>query len=763
MPASGAVDIATPANLVAPVYPGVSDSTTRTLTAGFFRIDGGIVSGTIYGGRHVFATPQNLSNQVLAFTIGASSLAAVSTITSLSVADGVMIAIFDNLGNYRRWNLISGNSQGVNLNTASPVRPFSIECSCTTTMQEQSATPPNLANIVAFEIHQKRQGTSPTGIRMGNLYKIDKSTPIQLTGTNPTIADFATYEESQTKLYFIEYRTASIISTTVPIGIAASSLSLDGSTIIYAAGATITDPRCHLEAAYFAVNQPAAGTFSLKGAQIKSPAQNISAISTYGAGASGLYNGNVFSNLRNKTLVANETYLSCFFLAFNQLTINGATTQRCTLSGGAANPSVILQTGANLGIQAESLAGAIRVDFAAGDYAASQVAVSNGQTIQLNGGGGAYDLSGFTGGTVGSPVVFDAIDGNSYTITVGSGITAIAKTPQTNGSVSIIKPQFIISGFPTGANINGVPYEAVLGIRNTSDNTLYTADASTGSVVAPLSSIGDGIGPFLVWGDGHGVRRTISVSVPATRLDELDLSEFFEEFTAEDGTVLVGLAPADTGVTYEQSTALFLFSVAVHKFLGVLSQFDSITSTQAGQAYDNDSVRAIEFVSNAFANTIFLPTPFRIAAVENAVSSPALADFRVIRPDLGDARAYGLSSTLYAERPIVGFPYAYVVSALTSTQAGQLEALHGTLQSSGETTEAFTSVALAAGGGGGGLGPEDIARLERIEQQLTADIKKGATRYQRLLAGTDTVILDQDVVYDPETGFTLTEHQEAPP
>lgn len=71
--------------------------------------------------------------------------------------------------------------------------------------------------------------------------------------------------------------------------------------------------------------------------------------------------------------------------------------------------------------------------------------------------------------------------------------------------------------------------------------------------------------------------------------------------------------------------------------------------------------------------------------------------------------------------------------------------------------------APAPTGAGTGLGPEDIARLERIEQQLVADVSKGADRYQRLLPGTTTVILDKDVSYDPQTGFTLTEHQEPPP
>lgn len=54
-------------------------------------------------------------------------------------------------------------------------------------------------------------------------------------------------------------------------------------------------------------------------------------------------------------------------------------------------------------------------------------------------------------------------------------------------------------------------------------------------------------------------------------------------------------------------------------------------------------------------------------------------------------------------------------------------------------------------------------RLIRIENQLIADTRKGATRYKRLIPGTEVVILDKDVAFDPLTGFTLTEHQEPPP
>lgn len=79
-----------------------------------------------------------------------------------------------------------------------------------------------------------------------------------------------------------------------------------------------------------------------------------------------------------------------------------------------------------------------------------------------------------------------------------------------------------------------------------------------------------------------------------------------------------------------------------------------------------------------------------------------------------------------------------------------------------ETIAALLQAALE-GLSTGGLGPEDIDRLIRIENQLIADIIKGATRYKRLLPGTETVILDKDVTFEPEVGYILTEHQEPPP
>ncbi|MEM6836269.1 MAG: hypothetical protein AAF609_05390 [Cyanobacteria bacterium P01_C01_bin.120] len=233
--------------------------------------------------------------------------------------------------------------------------------------------------------------------------------------------------------------------------------------------------------------------------------------------------------------------------------------------------------------------------------------------------------------------VFEVTDGGSTTITVATQalVTQLnaAKT-ETSGSITFQTAPVTFTGFPTGNNANGVAYNALLAIRNTSDSTLFTADASSGSVTKRLAEIGDGAGPFEVWGDGRGLRRTVTITIPAAQSDNISLAGLFEEFQAEDGTILIGLAAADTGATYDQPNSLFEFTGTPHFFLGVIHQFDAITSTQAGQAFDNNEVRnGIQFIKNQFAQTIILSNAFQVAAVSGATERPVFVDFVVRRAD----------------------------------------------------------------------------------------------------------------------------------
>lgn len=285
----------------------------------------------------------------------------------------------------------------------------------------------------------------------------------------------------------------------------------------------------------------------------------------------------------------------------------------------------------------------------AGNYSSTNATLASSSTLTVPNGtttlGGWVFASGATVSGSGSAIV--EVDANQI-----ANITA-------SGGVIVRSVSVIFSGFPTGNNVNAVPFSSVIAIRNTSDSTLFTASASSGSVAVSLSTIGNGVGPFLVWGDGRGVRRTIEQSITVNRADDVSFSGLFEEFVNEFGQVLVGLAAADSGVTYDAGNTRFLFASASSTFLGVLHQFDLLTSTEAGQAYNNDAVRGIRFVQNAFVRTIFLPSPFTIAATADSPTARTLIDCRIIRPDGSDARAYGLASTVYAgDRPIVSFPFA---------------------------------------------------------------------------------------------------------
>jgi hypothetical protein len=294
---------------------------------------------------------------------------------------------------------------------------------------------------------------------------------------------------------------------------------------------------------------------------------------------------------------------------------------------------------------------------AAGTYlnghvpATGEVIVVAGETI----------LAGWTfasGATIsrvsGSATVF--VDASQLAnITPGTGVT-LSSTP------------VLFEGFPTGNNANGVAYAAVIAILNTDDDTLFAAYTGGATYSKSLSTIGNGVGPFQVWGDGVGLRRTIAQTITAARTEPVSLDGLFQEFEAEDGTVLVGLAAADTGVTYDQANTRFEFSSASHQFLGILHQFDALTSTTAGQAYDNTAVRGITFISNDAYKRILLPSAFTISATESAATAPLITDCLVLNDDGTDAREFGLSSTLYDERPVLQFAFQVAGSVSVDAQ-----------------------------------------------------------------------------------------------
>jgi hypothetical protein len=328
---------------------------------------------------------------------------------------------------------------------------------------------------------------------------------------------------------------------------------------------------------------------------------------------------------------------------------------------------------------------------AVGDYSATPISVSATGTVLVV--AGETTLAGWTfanGATInrvsGSATVF--VDAAQIAnITAGTGVT-LSSTPVS------------FTGFPTGNNVNGVAYTSVIAILNTDDDTLFSAYTGGATYSKSLSTIGNGVGPFEVWGDGVGLRRTIAQEIPATRTEPVSLTGLFVEYTAEDGTILVGLAAADTGVTYDQANTRFEFSSASHQFLGILHQFDALTSTTAGQAYDNTAVRAIQFISNDAYKRILLPSVFTISATESAATAPLVTDCLILNDDGTDAREFGLSSTLYDERPVLQFAFQ-VVGSIDPQQVADALKLAPAAGTPAAGSVYDRLIDIEAGGGGG--------------------------------------------------------------
>ena len=57
------------------------------------------------------------------------------------------------------------------------------------------------------------------------------------------------------------------------------------------------------------------------------------------------------------------------------------------------------------------------------------------------------------------------------------------------------------------------------------------------------------------------------------------------------------------------------------------------------------------------------------------------------------------------------------------------------------------------------LSGTQAAQLTGILEQLKSDYFKGDTRFIRYRQGTLQIILDKDVTFNPDTGYTITEHQ----
>lgn len=459
MSATGATLIATAATLTNPSYPGVTAAGTLTANSNRFRVEQATaVVNTIYGGRHVLSATQNLSNHVLLFAAGVNTANnRVTEVTSLTTADGGMFAIFDNLGNYRRWNVFSGAlSSVVNVPSLAPVRPHAIDPSCTTSMQAQSATPPNLSNIVAVEFHAKAASTSNTSFRIADIFSVTKTNPIRITGgtigTPATFADLIAYEAATNRLFFLEASSASkVYGSLAPISLDADVMVDTGSTLVYPVNAanSVSDPRFHVDTIGFRLNVPASGSINVSGLQVKSGAQNIVGAQTLGAGAVATISSFVQTSVSSLTLTAG-TRRSGTFLGFGTIALDGATLDSVAFSSGSTLN--INSLGPETEITVSSVT-AINFNMTPGDRSGLVAGLDPGQVFNITQGAGTYTLTGLTGGTVDNPVVFDNTGGGAVTVIVGDGIEAIADPTPTAGTITVQTPSVDLtaSGFADGA------------------------------------------------------------------------------------------------------------------------------------------------------------------------------------------------------------------------------------------------------------------------------------------------------------------------
>jgi hypothetical protein len=315
---------------------------------------------------------------------------------------------------------------------------------------------------------------------------------------------------------------------------------------------------------------------------------------------------------------------------------------------------------------------------------------------------------------------------------------------QVSGSIVFVGPTKTtsFSGFPIANNINGVDPAPVIGFYSSANSAGFIAgldtsdpEYSSGSFTVELA---DYPGVAYVVGDAIGWIRTDYIPVDAgDPPSSVSLTAAFREIVNEAGIALVGngITELKNKLTYDQANTRFEVAAGPIDFESTLDKKEELTSNVAGlEFFETAVVRQIQFISSKYGNEILLPIPLTIAASATAGNSPILENFLVVRAGnpTEDPFEHGLVSTAsgLTDRPEIRMISTLFIGA-TDTEAG-------------------------------GLGPEDIARLERIEQQLIADTIKGATRYKRLLPGTETVILDKDVSFDPEIGFTLTEHQDPP-
>ena len=354
------------------------------------------------------------------------------------------------------------------------------------------------------------------------------------------------------------------------------------------------------------------------------------------------------------------------------------------------------------------------------------------------------DSCSFTDGSTTPTNIRRLNDGSGDTVTViipGDGLTTASDGA---GALAPEKPAVLttFTGFPTAANGNGLAPAPVVGLFNAADGSFLEAfdtdDAEYNGDGSFTVNIRDyqATGTVNVVGDAKGWIRTapfaVSADDPPTALD---LAAGFTEFVAEDGTPLAGLGEADKKalLIYDQPNTRFEVAHSVTHaldFNATVDKREELTSDKNGmEVFNTTIIRQMRFVKSPYANTVLLPAPLTAAATADSPASPILEDFTVLRAGdpTADPYVYGLPSTApgLVERPPIRAALTRFISGGEQLQAGAIQAA--------------VQAELAT------YAPATLPNQQELLKLANADERIRTGRYQKLEAGTSTVILDKTV------------------
>lgn len=773
--ASGAILVGgAPATLTSPSWPGVSTASGLTAESGtqtWRVVQASSVANTVYGGRLSLASPINLTDRFLCTGLSittAVGLGSISNSNPLTEA-GIMLALFDGNGNRARWNVGGGNDPNL-------AHPIVINPASTSSIQASSGVL-DVANITAIEIHIK---PNSTGSRQALFLRFYSIAFLTLTGGeigNPaSFTNLLNYQNATNQLRVLRPLSDTMIQSWVPIRNQAdvfdtASVALEFTENVKLSSLNVKghfDPGM-LQLVY---DLPAGAQSNITDSQIKGITR-IGGNAILGAGASLSFQSTLIGNTGTRTLVTGESYTGGAISIFQQRTLAGASINGTRFVGGTSNPSLRVNSlGAISRFTATNLAGVIECNLAPGSYPELEATLDAGQIFNITQGTGTYEFVGIEGGTVGNPVVFDNTGGGAVVVVVGAGIAAIADPSPTSGTIALITPvsQIVLSNIP---QVTG----AIVGVVN-----LATMAQSFPAITGGVANIPtDPATNYLIAVDAPGwVRQQVvlSGSTPAFTLDWAgrDYRDLYDQ--GDPLYAGIDLDYSTFAVTVDQSNLLIDPATAFRRIEDLLATPEAIFFPNPPQplVVELSETVAEYYLVFPYDQTNNVVNPVVIRPHPSNTLDVTLVGFSIL--------LRGAADPFYDIFDFTQQPNGRIIRINTKSTFVQNTVVSGGLSTADrEVIDAialrtvdipeliedsdgkrFKAKALEAApvSSGGGLGPEDIERLERIEQQLIADVRKGRDRYQRLLPGTETIILDQDVIYDPVTGFTLTEHQEPP-